>query len=256
MPNITVFLDEETYRRARIWAADRGTSIPAIVKCILVTLPTRATAPRKQTPRTLPRPELVRPRTSPSNYATLPVTDPPATTPAAASVSPDTSTPSTPAAEVAWIPAWGLTVLRAVREQLHPHTLRAADKGPIRPWNREPARLIPSEGNVFNSLRQAKRAPLTTVSRPKHRQKALKIAQFPPQNRGKQPSLPLWKAWFEASGKNLFTLFESDGTLAPALEPNRAAAALAQPSKILPVVAPIHPAQFNPGNTIKWNKVL
>jgi hypothetical protein len=50
--------------------------------------------------------------------------------------------------------------------------------------------------------------------------------------------------------------FDSDGTLSPALEPNRAAAALAQPSKILPVVAPIHPAQFNPGNTIKWNKVL
>jgi hypothetical protein len=50
--------------------------------------------------------------------------------------------------------------------------------------------------------------------------------------------------------------FQSNGTLAPALEPNRAAAALAQPSKILPVVAPIPPAQFNSGNTIKWNKVL
>jgi hypothetical protein len=44
MPNITVFLDEETYRRARIWAADRGTSVSAVVKCILVTLPTRASA--------------------------------------------------------------------------------------------------------------------------------------------------------------------------------------------------------------------
>ena len=29
---------------------------------------------------------------------------------------------------------------------------------------------------------------------------------------------------------------------------------LAQPSKILPVVAPIHPAQFNPGNTIKMEQ--
>jgi cold shock protein len=27
-----------------------------------------------------------------------------------------------------------------------------------------------------------------------------------------------------------------------------------QPSKILPVVAPIHPAQFNPGNTIKMEQ--
>jgi hypothetical protein len=99
-------------------------------------------------------------------------------------------------------------------------------------------------------------ALLATVSRSRHRQKSLKIAQFPRQNRAKQPSLPLWKAWFETADKNLFTLFDSDGTLAPALEPNRAAAALAQQSKILPVVAPIHPAQFNPGNTIKWNKAL
>jgi cold shock protein len=29
---------------------------------------------------------------------------------------------------------------------------------------------------------------------------------------------------------------------------------LAQTSKILPVVAPIHPAQFNPGNTIKMEQ--
>ena len=50
-----------------------------------------------------------------------------------------------------------------------------------------------------------------------------------------------------------------DATLRPALEPKRARAALAQPSKILPVVASIHPAQFNPGNTsemeqgtVKW----
>jgi hypothetical protein len=63
-------------------------------------------------------------------------------------------------------------------------------------------------------------------------------------------------AHFETPVKNLFTLFDGDGTLAPALEPNRAAAVLAQQSKILPVVAPIHPAQFNPGNTIKWNKAL
>src|ERR1017187_2738720 len=43
------------------------------------------------------------------------------------------------------------------------------------------------------------------------------------------------------------------------VRPKRALAALALPSKILPVVAPIHPAQFNSGNTsnmeqgtVKW----
>src|ERR1700739_3661932 len=51
----------------------------------------------------------------------------------------------------------------------------------------------------------------------------------------------------------------TSGTLAPALEPNRACAVFAQPSKILPVVAPIHPAQFKSGitskmeqGTVKW----
>jgi CspA family cold shock protein len=48
--------------------------------------------------------------------------------------------------------------------------------------------------------------------------------------------------------------FERDATLSAALGPKRAFAALAQPSKILPVVAPIHPAQFNPGNTIKMEQ--
>jgi CspA family cold shock protein len=53
--------------------------------------------------------------------------------------------------------------------------------------------------------------------------------------------------------------FDINDTLLPALEKNRARAALAQKSKILPVVAPIPPAQFNPGNTntmeqgtVKW----
>jgi CspA family cold shock protein len=45
-----------------------------------------------------------------------------------------------------------------------------------------------------------------------------------------------------------------NATLLSALDPKRASAALAQPSKILPVVAPIHPAQFNPGNTNKMEQ--
>ena len=50
------------------------------------------------------------------------------------------------------------------------------------------------------------------------------------------------------------TFFHEDGTVSSALESNRACAVLAQSSKILPVVAPIHPAQFNPGNTIKMEQ--
>jgi len=73
---------------------------------------------------------------------------------------------------------------------------------------------------------------------------------------GKQPRYPFEKPVLRRGPRIYALFFDSDGTLAPALEPNRAAAALAQPSKILPVVAPIPPAQFNPGNTIKWNKVL
>jgi CspA family cold shock protein len=48
--------------------------------------------------------------------------------------------------------------------------------------------------------------------------------------------------------------FQRNGTLSPALDTNRASAALAQQSKILPVVAPIHPAQFNLGNTTKMEQ--
>jgi hypothetical protein len=124
MPNITVFLDEETYRRARIWAADRDTSVSAIVKCILVTLPARASSPQNRTPRTPLPPELVRPEPQSANLTTppssLPSQNPPATTPTAATVSSETSTPPAPAAKVTHIPAWGLTVLRAVLEHRHP----------------------------------------------------------------------------------------------------------------------------------------
>jgi cold shock protein len=57
----------------------------------------------------------------------------------------------------------------------------------------------------------------------------------------------------------LQVIFDDNDKLLSALEPNRASAALALPSKILPVVAPIHPAQFNIGTsnkmeqgTVKW----
>jgi hypothetical protein len=44
MRNITISIDDETYRRARLWAAERDTSVSAIVKCILTTLPARMTS--------------------------------------------------------------------------------------------------------------------------------------------------------------------------------------------------------------------
>ena len=62
-------------------------------------------------------------------------------------------------------------------------------------------------------------------------------------------------AWiWDDSGESRRLGIDSNGTLASALEPNRAAAVLASTSKILPVVAPIPPAQFNPGNTIKMEQ--
>ena len=38
MKNITVSLDDETYRRARTIAAQRNTSVSALVKCFLIDL--------------------------------------------------------------------------------------------------------------------------------------------------------------------------------------------------------------------------
>jgi hypothetical protein len=39
MRNITVSVSDETYRQARIWAAQRDTSVSAIVQYLLQTLP-------------------------------------------------------------------------------------------------------------------------------------------------------------------------------------------------------------------------
>jgi hypothetical protein len=39
MRNITVAISDDTYRRARIWAAERNGSISAIVQYLLETLP-------------------------------------------------------------------------------------------------------------------------------------------------------------------------------------------------------------------------
>ncbi|HUH64245.1 MAG TPA: hypothetical protein VLZ50_14660 [Terracidiphilus sp.] len=91
MRNITVSIDEETYRRARIWAAERGTSVSAMVKCILVTLPSRASA-RK------PRAE------------SAAVHSPP----------PSPSAASSPVAKknVTLIPSWGASVLEAVQDHI------------------------------------------------------------------------------------------------------------------------------------------
>jgi hypothetical protein len=39
MRNITVTIPDDAYRRARIWAAERDTSVSAVVKYLLETLP-------------------------------------------------------------------------------------------------------------------------------------------------------------------------------------------------------------------------
>jgi hypothetical protein len=81
MKNITISVDEETYRRARLWAADRGTSVSAVVKCILTTLPARAYTPSRNNSGVQP----------PVAPATMP--------------------------EKNLIPSWGLSVLRATSAQ-------------------------------------------------------------------------------------------------------------------------------------------
>lgn len=98
MRNITISIDDETYRRARLWAAERDTSVSAIVKCILTTLPARAQA------RKPPAPE------QPNSSKSAPPTPHPA------------SPQSSPCDEVALVPAWGLTVLRATLGHLQSET--------------------------------------------------------------------------------------------------------------------------------------
>jgi hypothetical protein len=39
MRNITVAIPDDSYRRARVWAAQRDTSVSAVVKYLLETLP-------------------------------------------------------------------------------------------------------------------------------------------------------------------------------------------------------------------------
>jgi|WetSurMetagenome_2_1015567.scaffolds.fasta_scaffold293414_2 hypothetical protein len=46
MKNITVTVPDDVYRQARIWAAQRDTSISEIVRYILITLPTNKRAAR------------------------------------------------------------------------------------------------------------------------------------------------------------------------------------------------------------------
>ena len=49
MKNITLSVDEETYRSAKEWAAIRGTSVSALVREFLNSLPQRASEPPKKT---------------------------------------------------------------------------------------------------------------------------------------------------------------------------------------------------------------
>ena len=46
MKNVTISLDDEVYRRARVIAAQRDTSLSAMVKKFLLSLPSEAAMPR------------------------------------------------------------------------------------------------------------------------------------------------------------------------------------------------------------------
>jgi|SRR5580658_9372697 hypothetical protein len=88
MKNITVSIDDDTWRRARLWAANRDTSVSAIVRCILTSLPARGASP-KPAPPTQPAPP------APAIQASADVTP-------------------------VLIPDWGLTVLRTTLNQAPP----------------------------------------------------------------------------------------------------------------------------------------
>ncbi len=57
--NITVTVPEETYRQARVWAAERGTSLSAVVAYLLETLPgmprAARTFPARHAPASTPQ---------------------------------------------------------------------------------------------------------------------------------------------------------------------------------------------------------
>jgi hypothetical protein len=46
MKNITVTVSDKAYREARVWAAQRGTSLSRIVQYLIATLPTTSRAAR------------------------------------------------------------------------------------------------------------------------------------------------------------------------------------------------------------------
>lgn len=56
MRNITVTIPEDAYRRARIWAAERDTSLSAVVKYLLETLPGNSRAIKTFPARSQPVP--------------------------------------------------------------------------------------------------------------------------------------------------------------------------------------------------------
>ena len=96
MKNITISVDDETYRRARLWAADRETSISAIVRCILTSLPARSQN----------RPAAPQPLSGKIHASTVSEAD------------------NSPVL----VPAWGLTVLRASHRLLKREGLSLTEK--------------------------------------------------------------------------------------------------------------------------------
>jgi CspA family cold shock protein len=69
------------------------------------------------------------------------------------------------------------------------------------------------------------------------------------------PACPIWDTKVSASTEKLRALFPEEWYTSRSVRTEPGVAQHSpQPSKILPVVAPIHPAQFNPGNTSKMEQ--
>jgi hypothetical protein len=67
MRNITVAISDQTYTQARVWAAQRDTSVSAVVEYLLKTLPGIPKAARE-----FPEPYPVAPNASPAPSANPP----------------------------------------------------------------------------------------------------------------------------------------------------------------------------------------
>jgi hypothetical protein len=83
--NVTIAIDEDLYRRARVWAAERDTTLSTVVSVLLATVPTMARAAQR----------FPLPGQAPASPTPAPARTPPAPQPPSAAASaPPPPTPS------------------------------------------------------------------------------------------------------------------------------------------------------------------